>query len=484
MKVSEGSLFPLSLAPISNRVFVYDSRLRPGRVKRSLMTRMMIVLGFAVCSCLGATLLASTVVAEDKAFEQQRADNWHQWRGPLATGEAPRANPPVHWNAQTNIKWKTLLPGEGSATPIVWGDQIFILAAIKTERMTDTPAEADETAKTTPPSNYYRFVVLSIDRKTGRIRWQQVATEEVPREGQHFTNTYASASPITDGKRLYVSFGSRGIYCYDLDGELLWKQNLGTMRTRYGWGEAVTPALYQDTLIVNWDHEDQSFIVALDAATGETRWKADRDEPTSWATPLIVPRQNQTQVIVNGTNRVRSYDLTNGEVIWECGGQTINAIPSPVLFEDTAIVMSGYRGAAAFAIPLEARGDITGTSTVRWSHGRHTPYVPSPLLVGERLYFTAANNGILSCLNLRDGATLFGPERLSAVANVYASPLAASGRIYITGRDGTTLVLKQSDKLEELATNRLDDPIDASPVAVGNQLFLRSNRYLYCIEEN
>src|SRR5690606_11759043 len=170
-------------------------------------------------------------------------------------------------------------------------------------------------------------------------------TEEVPQEGQHLTNTYASSSPVTDGRRLFVSFGSRGIFCYDLDGNLKWERDLGQMRTRRGWGEGVSPALHGETLIVNWDHEDPSFIVAMDAETGKTRWQADRDEPTSWATPLVVEHNGRKQVIVNGTKRVRSYDLDTGEVLWECGGQTVNAIPSPVATDEMAIVMSGYQGA-------------------------------------------------------------------------------------------------------------------------------------------
>lgn len=431
-----------------------------------------------------AALLPGAVVAEEGSdFAARRPYNWHQWRGPDATGVAPHAEPPLHWDAQTNIKWKAELPGEGSATPIVWENKVFVVAAVKTDRVAQNPPQATEDARTVPPSNYYRFVVLCFERETGKLLWERVATEEVPKEGQHLTNTYASSSPVTDGRRLFVSFGSRGIFCYDLDGNLKWERDLGQMRTRRGWGEGVSPALHGETLIVNWDHEDPSFIVAMDAATGKTRWQADRDEPTSWATPLVVKCDGRTQVIVNGTNRVRSYDLKTGEVLWECGGQTVNAIPSPVATDDMTIVMSGYRGAAAMAIPLNAKGDITDSDTVRWSHHRSTPYVPSPLLLGDRLYFTASNNGILTNLDIRTGKVVFGPVRIPGVSNLYGSPVAAGGRIYITGRDGTTTVLKPGDTLEVLATNVLNDPIDASPVAVGKQLFLRSNQYLYCIEE-
>jgi outer membrane protein assembly factor BamB len=415
-------------------------------------------------------------------------DNWHQWRGPLATGEAPRGDPPVRWDDKTNIKWKLALPGRGSATPAVWGDLVFVLTAVDTgrEAAPDALPKVDNNLekKTKAPTTYYQFLVLAIDRQTGKMRWQQTATEQVPHEGHHPTHSYAASSPTTDGRFLYASFGSRGVYCYDLTGKLIWQRDLGRMNTRLGWGEGVSPVIHGDTLVVNWDQEVSSFIIALDARTGQTRWKVDRDEPTSWATPLIADYQGRTQVVVSATNRVRSYDLATGKVLWECGGQTVNAIPSPVIRDDVVYCMSGYRGAAAFAIRLGARGDVTNTKQVVWHYDRGTPYVPSPLLVGDRLYFTQANNSLLTCLDARTGKPLIDRARLPALAALYASPVAAASRIYFVGRDGTTLVLKQSDKVDVLAINRLDDPMDASPAVVGKQLFLRGEKFLYCIENN
>jgi outer membrane protein assembly factor BamB len=417
-------------------------------------------------------------------------DNWPHWRGPLANGTAPRGDPPIKWDAKTNIKWKTELPGRGSATPIVWGDNVFVLTALDTGRKAaaaDLP-KVDEKfqKKTTPPNTYHQFIVLCIDRKTGKVRWQKTAAEMVPHEGYQPTHSYCGGSPTTDGKYLYASFGSFGIYCYDFDGDLKWKRDFGRMNTRLGWGEAVTPTLHGDTLIVNWDQEAGSFITALEAKTGQTRWKVDRDEPTTWNTPLVVEHKGRTQVIVNGTKRARSYDLKTGEVIWECGGQTVNPIPSPVCKDGVAICMSGYRTAGAIpiaiAIPLDAKGDVTGKNAAAWHYAKGTPYVPSPLLYGDRLYFTQANEGRLTCLDAKTGKALIEQETLPGLRSLYASPAGAANRVYLVGRDGTTLVLKKSDKLEVLATNKLGDPIDASPVIVGKQLFLRGEKYLYCIE--
>jgi outer membrane protein assembly factor BamB len=433
---------------------------------------------------LDVCLLA--VSARADGVNPEALDNWPHWRGPLANGVAPRGNPPIKWDEKTNVKWKTEIPGSGSATPIVWGDRIFVLTAIDTGRPADPAAlpKADPglQKRTKAPTTYHQFVVLCIDRHTGQVRWRRTATEQVPHEGHHPTHSYAAGSPTTDGRFLYVSFGSFGLFCYDLDGKLQWQRNVGRMSTRLGWGEAVTPVLHGDTLMVNWDQEVGSFIVALDARTGKDRWKVDRDEAASWNTPLVVEHQGRTQVIVNGTNLVRSYDLATGEVLWQCGGQTTNAIPSPVADDRFVYCMSGYRGAAAFAIPLDARGDVGKAGKAAWNFERGTPYVPSPLLVDGRLYFTQANNALLTCLDARTGKPIIDRQRLSGLATLYASPVEAADRIYIADRSGTTLVLKRGDKIEVLATNRLDEGTDASPVIVGKQLFLRAEKHLYCLE--
>ncbi len=431
---------------------------------------------------------ASSTLAKDD-FSARSARQWHQWRGPAATGVAPHANPPLRWAEDRNIKWKVLIPGQGSATPIVWKDHIFILTAVETERKSDRqPRQTSarmRAVRKDPPANYYKFVVMALDRESGRLRWQRTASARVPNEGHHRHHGYASGSPTTDGKYVYASFGSNGIYCYDFAGNLQWKRDLGQMRTRMGWGEGASPTLHNGRLVVNWDQEDQSFLSVLDAKTGKTLWRVDREEATSWSTPLVVEHDGVEQLIVSATNRVRGHDPATGELLWQCGGQTKNVIPSPVMFDGTVICMSGFRGrdAAAYAIPLDARGDVTDTDKIVWQHDRGTPYVPSPLLYGELLYFTKANTSVLSCLNARSGEPLLENKRLPDLKSIYASPVGAGGRVYFTGRGGTTLVIKNQPQLEILAVNKLDDPIDASAAIVGPQMFLRGKRHLYCIEE-
>jgi hypothetical protein len=256
----------------------------------------------------GRTLLPAVLAIPAFASDPPGSENnWHQWRGPSSTGQAaPSARPPLQWSETQNVAWKLDLPGEGSSTPIIWDDQVFVLSAVATDRPAETPITPHPDAKTLPPNVYHRYVVTAVDRTTGQVRWQKTAAEELPHEGKHNTHTYAAASPVTDGHRLYASFGSRGIHCYSLDGNLLWSKDLGDMRTRFAWGEAVTPALAGDLLIVNWDQEENSFIVALQAETGEEVWRRDRPgEKTSWNTPLITEVNGRSVAVVNGSGKAR-----------------------------------------------------------------------------------------------------------------------------------------------------------------------------------
>ena len=324
---------------------------------------------------------------------------------------------------------------------------------------------------------------MCLDRQTGKTIWQKVAREEVPHEGHHRDHGYASASPVTDGKVVLASFGSRGLYCYDMEGNLKWEKDLGDMQTRNSFGEGSSPALHGNTVVVLWDHEGEDFIVALDKNTGKELWRVKRDEPTGWSTPLIVEHQGKTHVVVSGTSKVRSYDLTSGKVLWEGPGLTTNPIPSPVHKDGVVYLMSGFRGAALHAIKLSASGDVAGTDSIVWSHNKSTPYVPSPLLTDDLLYFVSGNNGILSCFDVKTGKAHYEAERLENVRGIYASPVSAQDRVYIMSREGGCVVLKKDAKLEVLATNQLDDPTDSSLAVVGKEIFIRGHQHLYCIAE-
>ncbi len=438
------------------------------------------------------------------AFAADAQSSWPQWRGPLANGVAPQANPPLQWSETNNIKWKVRIPGSGSATPVVWDDRVFVLSAIPTGKKNETPNPTAATptgggnnapaqggqaqrggGSSEKPAEIHQFVVICLDRKTGNTLWQKVAREEVPHEGHQPDNTYASASPLTDGKLVFAYFGSRGLHCYDFDGNLKWSKDFGHMQTKMGFGEGASPALYGDTIVVYWDDEtDNDFIAAFDKTTGKELWRKPRNESTGWSTPLIVEYKGKPQVVVNAKNRVRSYDLATGDEIWQCGGQTDNPIPSPVADADTVYAVSGFRGNAAYAIQLGHTGDLTGnTNAIRWNYNKNMPYVPSPLLVGGFLYTVTLNNPMLSCFDARTGKVYFEGQRLEGLFGIYASPVSAKDRVYVLGREGTCLVLRKGAALEILATNKLDDKTDASIALAGNELFIRGHENLYCIAE-
>ncbi len=463
-------------------------------------------------------LVLSLFVLQVARAADDAAQFWPQWRGPLFTGVGPNADPPTQWSETKNVKWKTKLPGEGNSTPIIWADRIFILSAIPTGKQTKineaSGAQPDSTApppgpgqrrrgppggfrpggpggppggfgrgRGEAPSQPYQFVVACYNRQTGKLLWQKAAREEVPHEGRQQNNTFASGSPVTDGSLVMAFFGSRGLYCYDMDGNLKWKKDFGKMVTRNGFGEGASPALSGNTLVVPWDHEGDDFIVALDKTTGKELWRKARNEPTGWSTPLPIVFNGKTQVVVNATHKVRSYDLANGAVLWECGGQTDNAIPSPVAADGMVYVTSGFRGSALDAIRLGRSGDLTGTDAIAWHHERDTPYVPSPLLVDGLLYVIANNNAVISCFDAKSGKANFQHERLEGIFGIYASPVAAKDRVYVLGREGTCIVLKKGPKPEVLAKNKLDDHTDASIALVGKELFIRGGQSLYCISQ-
>ena len=446
---------------------------------------------------LGAWLARSASTSTDQ--------NWPQWRGPFANGVAPHGDPPLTWSETNNVKWKVRIPGSGSASPIVWENLVFVQTAIATGKKVRAPVEKSQSppvAADAPvqnpqgrprgggmmrpekPSESYQFVLLCLDRQTGKTLWQKVAREEVPHEGHRANDgSFASASPVTDGNHVFAYFGSRGLHCYDRQGNLEWERDFGRMQTKMSFGEGSSPALFGSTIVINWDHEGDDFIVAMDKETGKELWRQPRDEETSWATPLIVQHGGQTQVVTAATRKIRCYDLASGRLIWECAGLTPNAIPSPVAGDGTVYATSGFRGNALLAIRLGRTGDLTGTDAIAWSYNKSTPYVPSPLLYGNNLYFYANNNGILTCFDVKTGHALIDAERIEELQGVFASPVGASGRVYLVGRNGVTVVIKQSDPLEKLATNRLDEKFDASPAVVDRELFLRGHEYLYCIAE-
>ncbi|MBC8002764.1 MAG: PQQ-like beta-propeller repeat protein [Opitutaceae bacterium] len=411
---------------------------------------------------------------------------WAQWRGPMANGVSPTANPPTEWSETKNIRWKIPLPGKAHSSPIVFGDRVYLLAAVPVgPELKPVYDSAPGVHDSVPVTQRHQFVVLALSRQDGKIVWQKSVHEEFPHEGGHTTGSLASNSPTTDGEHLYAFFGSRGLFCLDLNGAVKWQKNLGRMNTLHAHGEGSSPVIHGDTLIVCWDHEGESFLYAFDKRTGQPRWKVPRDEKTSWSTPLVVEFQGKTQVIVSATKRVRGYDLATGTQLWECAGLTDNVVSSPVYTDGIVIAGNSYYQQAMVAIRLAgAKGDITGTTNVAWTLNRLTPYVPSPLLYDDTLYFIRHNQNIISRLEPATGRPRGEPLRLEGIRDfIFASPVGAAGRIYITARDGTTVVLRHDRENAILAVNRLDDSFSASAALAGRELYLRGEKFLYCVAE-
>lgn len=415
-------------------------------------------------------------------------NNWPQWRGPLNSGVSESGDPPETWSETKNIKWKVAIDGNGTSTPIIWEDKVFLLTAIKTNEKDTSIPDPEDQPKTNffdvkRPNAVHEFVVLCLDRNTGQQIWRDIATKKIPHAGAHHDNDLASASPTTDGERLFCWFGSAGLFCYDLDGKKLWERDLGEAKVGSSLGEGSSPVLYGDKLVIVRDYSHQGSVEVLETTTGKSLWRKDRDEDNAWATPLVIEHSGRTQVITSASQFVRSYDLNTGDMIWQCSGLTGNCTPCPQVEGDYVICMSGYQGYAAMAIPLTETGDISKSEKIRWSMNKGTPYVPSAVLYDGLLYFNQSNQAILRCVDSKSGELQFGPQRVDGISNLYASPVAANGRVYFVGRAGTTVVLNRSRSYQPIATNELDERFDASPAIAGKELFLRGSKHLYCIAE-
>jgi outer membrane protein assembly factor BamB len=424
---------------------------------------------------------------------------WPYWRGPAVNGMAV-GDAPLHWSDTQNVKWKVDVPGHGNSSPVIWGDKIFLTTAIPTGASAkatppaETPAPKGRMGFGGPTPVEHDFVVLCFDRKTGKELWRRTAKTATPHESHHGQyGSFASNSPVTDGKYVYASFGSRGIYCYDLDGKLIWQKDFNVkMKMRAAFGEGLGPVLSGDRLILVYDHEGDpnatppasSFMVVLDKNSGKEIWRVDRDEKSNWAAPLVIDFGGKKQIVVNATKRVRSYDFETGKVIWECGGLGANTIPHPVRQDDMILAMSGYQNPNLMAIRLGKEGDLTGTDAVVWSQQKGNSYTASPVLYDNK-YYVLTDSGLISCYNAKTGEPYYHMIRLPKTYSFKASPVGANGKLYLASESDDVIVLKMGEKFEVLATNTMPDQMFiASPAILGGEIFLRSQNRLYCIHEN
>lgn len=421
------------------------------------------------------------------AQRQAGQAHWPQWRGPAGNGVAA-GTPPLTWDDTTNVKWKIAILGRGHSTPVIWGDRIFLTTAVPTGKSAGAgPADSGGRGPGggSGAGQEHDFIVMAFDRLTGKELWRRTAVTAIPHEGYHRTyGSFASNAPATDGKRVYASFGSRGVHAYDLEGKPLWKKDFGIrMKKRLQFGEGAATVLHGDRVFLVYDHQEEGLLAALNAADGSEIWKVARNEGSSWSSPAIVEHQGTRQVVVTATPKAMAYDYDTGKLVWEVTGIGLNPIPLPVQGGALVYVMSGYRDPKLMAVRLGRTGDLTGTDAIAWETTRGLSYTPSPVLHDGKLYLLT-DNGQVSCLDAATGKPFYQQERLPKPYNFKASPLAAAGRLYLASEEGDVIVLKLGETLEVLGTNTLtDQSFIASPIVAENDLYLRSRTHLFRISE-
>jgi len=394
----------------------------------------------------------------------------------------------LEWSAEQNVEWKTPIAGRGHSSPIVWNDKIFLTTSVEGPAVPGAKAVKHMDGKeeflhpdSVGADHSYSLKLLCLDRDSGKILWGETAYEGTLYDNRHKKNTYASPTPVTDGQHVYVYFGAEGVYCYDFEGNLVWKTEVGKIAT-LGMGVGTSPVLYEDLLILQCDEDngEASFIVALDKRNGQQSWKVPRKIQVSWSTPIVIRTALRPELVASGNEMIISYDPTNGKELWHCKGLESNAVATPVAQGDTVYLSAGFPEKRTLAIRLGQSGDLTGTSHVLWRYDKGTAYVPSPILYEHYLYLMT-DKGILTCLDARTGQVEYEGGRVPVPATFSASPVALDGKILITSEDGDTFVIKAGPAHEVVRTNSIGEPVYASPAIAHGKVFIRGETHLYCI---
>lgn len=425
------------------------------------------------------------------------AQNWPGFRGANAAGNGDGQNPPVSWDAEKNINiaWKTPIPGLAHASPIVWGDKLFVVSAVSSSPQGKFRHGLYGDVDSDKDISKHSWKLFCLDKKTGKILWERTATEGVPKVKRHIKSTHASPSPVTDGKYVVSFFGSEGLYCYDFKGKLIWKQDLGVLDSGwffdpdYQWGMASSPIIYQGKVIVQCDTQKNAFIAAFDIKTGKEVWRTKRDEIPSWGTPTVFESKDKTMIVTNATKRIRGYDPASGKEVFELSGNSEVTVGTPVVGHDLVFVTAGYPPIQPiYAIKPTATGDITlaeGKETndhIAWSKKRGGTYMPTPIVYGDYLY-TCSNNGVLTCYDAKSGERIY-QQRAAGQSNAFsASPIAADGKLYLAGEDGDVFVVKAGKEYQLLATNPMGEVMMATPAISQGMLFIRTIGHVYGIAD-
>jgi outer membrane protein assembly factor BamB len=413
--------------------------------------------------------------------------NWPQWRGAGGSGISSESALPTEWSDSTNIRWKATIPGRGHSSPIVWGSRVFVTTSIEGPVVPGAEAvrhihkgQEYRHPDSVGADHSYTMKLLCLDLASGKVLWDRTVYEGLVYDNRHRKNTYASATPATDGQFIYLSFEAEGIYCYDFEGKRIWKTSLGKI-AKGGMGPGTSPVLYQNLVILQCDQEygEGSFIAAVEKKTGKEVWRTTRDQRRSWATPLLIQFGQRTELVTSGPRWIISYDPANGKELWRAPGVESNPIPSPVTGRDLVIVTAGSDAKRAVAIRLGGSGDLNNTANVVWHYDKGTAYVPSPLFYDDYLYLIT-DAGALTCLEAATGKLVY-QARLPVPAQFTASPVAFEGKIMIVSEDGDSFIIKAGPIPQVLNTNSLGEPVYASPAIAQGEILIRSASTLYCI---
>jgi outer membrane protein assembly factor BamB len=424
-----------------------------------------------------------------------QAGNWPQFRGPHGQGVSDEAALPSTWSSATNVAWKTAIAGLGHSSPIVWGNHVFLTTAIEGELLpgAKAPVHMLQEGPGKPASEFvhpdslgadrkhtYKVVALALD--TGAVRWEMVAYEGPVYDGRHKRSSYASPTPVTDGTRVFAYFGSEGVYAYDFAGKLLWKADVGDIKT-LGMGTASSPVLYENLVILQCDEDggEASFITALDVKTGKTVWKTKRPTSVTWTTPALVAAGGREELVTAGNEFIIGYDPATGTELWRAKGLESNTIATPLVGHGLVIVSAGYPTKKVIAIRPGGKGDVSGSDRIAWTYDKGTAYVPSPILYGDYVYLIT-DAGLLTCLDATTGAVKYEGGRPPVPAKFVASPVAFGGNLYLTSTDGDTFVVKAGPTHEVVRTNELDEPVYASLAPAQRRLLIRGQNHIYCIK--
>jgi outer membrane protein assembly factor BamB len=407
--------------------------------------------------------------------------SWPSFRGAEARGIADGVNLPDTWDGVkgTNVRWKTPIPGLAHSSPIVWGDRIYVTSAVSSKADASFRPGLYGDGDASDDTSRQQWMLYAVDKRTGKIAWQRIAHEGVPREKRHIKSTYASATPVTDGRIVVASFGSHGLHAFDVNGNPLWKVDLGRMDVgaydipTFEWGTASSPIIWHNLVILQVDTQADSFLIALKAETGETVWKTDREELPSWGTPAVAMTDAGAVLVTNASNFIRGYDPTTGKELWKIGGSSKITAPTP-LYEDGLFVVSSGRGPER---PIFA---IRPDGTVAWSKTGRGPYMPTPIIY-QGLLYVLANNGVLDAYDLKTGAEVYR-QRLEKVGNGFsASPVAADGKIYLSNEDGDIIVVAAGREFRQIGVNAMGDLLMATPALSDGTMFVRTARFLFAI---